>query len=85
MDNFAMRIQKNLEKRGIGSVSAMMITLIGLTLIFTLIITIIFGGGSYLLELESAKENLNLSLLINVIFIIFLTGSIILSFFEDKE
>lgn len=85
MDNFAMRIQKNLEKRGVAPVSAMMITLIGLTFLFTLIITIVFGGGSYLLELESAKENLNLSLLINGFFTILLTGSIILSFFEDRK
>jgi len=84
-DNFALRIQEYFIDKGWENVNAMMITLIGSVFIFSMFLTFILGGGSYLLGLEGAEETVKLTFIVSS-FLFFLTlGMFIINLFNKGE
>ena len=83
-DNFLLQIQLFFINRGWKDNDAFMFTLILSLFIFSLFITFVVGGGSYLIGLETAEQNVKVSFILNSLFFILSSGIYIIHKFEKK-
>ena len=83
-DNFLLQIQLFFINRGWKDNDAFMFTLILSLFIFSLFITFVFGGGFYLIGLETAEQNIKVSFILNSLFFILSSGIYIIHKFEKK-